>query len=88
MNLILVNEGSSEERDFLELPVRLYRHEKKWIQPLDNDVLEVFRPASNKMFRSGECIRWILKDQTGFCIGRVAAFFDKRLWKEGKPKIV
>jgi hypothetical protein len=87
MNLILVNEGSLEERDFLELPGRLYRHEKNWIQPLDNDVLEVFRPASNKMFRSGECIRWILKDQTGLCIGRVAAFFDKRLWKEGKPKV-
>ena len=87
MNLKIVNEGSPEEREFLLLPVRLYKNEPCWIRPLDKDVLEVFRPETNKMFRHGACIRWILEDAGGLCIGRVAAFYDKRLWKPGKPKV-
>jgi len=87
MNLKIVNADSPEERDFVQLPLRLYRNEACWIRPLDKDVLEIFRPESNKMYRSGECIRWTLYDENKLCIGRVAAFFDKRLWKEGKPKI-
>ena len=87
MTLKIVHTDSPEERDFLQLPVRLYRKEACWIRPLDKDMLEVFRPENNKMYRSGECMRWTLYDQQNLCIGRVAAFFDKRLWKEGKPKI-
>jgi hypothetical protein len=87
MTLKIVHADSPEERDFLQLPVRLYRNEKCWIRPLDKDLRDVFRPESNKMYRSGECMRWTLYDARNQCIGRVAAFFDKRLWKEGKPKI-
>jgi GNAT superfamily N-acetyltransferase len=87
MTLKIVHADSPEEKDFLQLPVRLYRNVPCWIRPLDSDVLEVFRPATNKMYRSGDCIRWTLYDEKNLCIGRVAAFFDKRLWKEGKPKI-
>ncbi len=64
-------------KEFLMLPVRLYRNEKNWIRPLDKDVEKVFDPSVNKSFRNGECIRWILKKEEK-TIGRVAAFYD---WK-------
>jgi hypothetical protein len=54
---------------------------------LDQDVEDVFNPSKNKFFRSGECIRWILKSTSGETIGRVAAFYDRRVWKPGKPKV-
>ncbi len=61
------------------LPVRLYRNEKNWIRPLDEDVEKVFDPKINKSFRSGECIRWILLDGRGVTAGRVAAFVDRKI---------
>ena len=65
-------------REFLMLPVRLYRNEKHWIRPLDKDIEAVFDPEKNKVFRNGELIRWILQDDTGTTIGRVAAFVNKK----------
>jgi hypothetical protein len=46
-------------REFLNLPVRLYKNETKWIRPLDKDIESVFDREKNKTFRHGECIRWI-----------------------------
>lgn len=66
------------ETEFLELPVRLYKGNPWWIRPLDNDIRNVFDPAKNPCFQNGECIRWILKDETGQCVGRVAAFINRK----------
>lgn len=65
-----------QKSEFLLLPVKLYRDEKNWIRPLDKDVEEVFDPKKNKLFRNGECIRWILTNKSNQTIGRVAAFVD------------
>ncbi|MTI29544.1 hypothetical protein [Xanthovirga aplysinae] len=65
-------------KEFLMLPVRLYKDEKSWIRPLDQDIEGVFDPKVNKYFRHGECIRWILLNDEGQTIGRVAAFIDKK----------
>ncbi len=65
-------------KEFLQLPVRLYKNEKNWIRPLDKDIEEVFDPQKNKLFRNGECIRWILTDERKRTAGRVAAFIDKK----------
>lgn len=74
------------KRAFLELPVRLYRGNPYWIRPLDQDMEAVFDPAKNKTFKHGECIRWVLKNISGEVVGRVAAFYDKRLFaKEPQP---
>ena len=72
---------------FLHFPVRLYRDKPLWVRPLDTDIEEVFDPKKNKMFRSGNAIRWILQDEKGELVGRVAAFYDKRIWKAGQPKV-
>lgn len=65
-------------KEFILLPVRLYKNEKNWIRPLDQDIESVFDPEENKFFRSGEAGRWLLLDEKDKTVGRVAAFYDKK----------
>lgn len=69
----------STEDDFIQLPVRLYKNEEAWIRPLDKDIKAIFDPEKNKNFRNGEAIRWILKNDNGQVIGRIAAFIIKKV---------
>jgi len=62
--------------EFLQLPVKLYRNYPNWIQPLNTDIERVFDPKKNKQFRNGEAIRWILINDSGETVGRIAAFID------------
>jgi hypothetical protein len=73
-------------KEFLMLPVRLYKNEKNWIRPLDKDVENVFNPEKNKAFRHGECVRWILIDDNGGTIGRVAAFVNNKTVHKGNDQ--
>lgn len=75
MTLVEVT-NKQTEKEFIELPVRLYKDEENWIRPLDKDIECVFDPAQNKNFKTGEAIRWVLKDDTGKAIGRIAAFVN------------
>jgi len=34
--------SKQQEREFLMLPVRLYKNEPHWIRPLDKDIIAVF----------------------------------------------
>ncbi len=73
-------------REFLLLPVRLYKKDKNYIRPLDRDIERVFDPKMNKFFRKGVCTRWILVNERGKTVGRVAAFIDRRTaGKNGQP---
>ncbi|WP_369804056.1 hypothetical protein [Siphonobacter sp. SORGH_AS_0500] len=86
MLLFEVGTNPSAQREFLMFPVRLYRHDLNWIRPLDQDIEDVFDPKKNKMFKHGECIRWILQNEAGQTIGRVAAFIDyDKARKEDQP---
>ncbi len=71
-----------QEREFLNFPARLYKNERNWIRPLDEEVKKVFDPEKNKLFRTGEAVRWLLRDGNAKTIGRIAAFFDKRTAKK------
>lgn len=71
---------------FLRLPVRLYRGDPNYLQPLDKDIRAVFDPKENKFFRHGQCTRFLLYDVHGQVIGRIAAFINDRLaHKEAQP---
>lgn len=71
---------------FLLLPVKLYKNEPNWIRPLDKDINTVFDKTRNKAFRNGECIRWILVDDAGETIGRVAAFVNQKTVHKGNDQ--
>jgi hypothetical protein len=73
-------------KEFLLLPVKLYKNDTKWIRPLDKDIENVFDREKNKTFRHGECIRWILSDDKGETIGRVAAFVNEKTVSKGNDQ--
>jgi len=77
MNIIEVIE-KAHQKEFLLLPVRLYKHDPNWIRPLDSDIEKVFDPKKNKYFQHGKAIRWILQNEQGETIGRVAAFVNEK----------
>lgn len=70
--------SEKEVREFLLLPVKLYKNEGNWVRPLDNDILSVFDPQKNKLFENGDCVRWLLYDANKAVVGRVAAFVDHK----------
>ncbi|HNP94290.1 MAG TPA: hypothetical protein PKJ63_01630 [Cyclobacteriaceae bacterium] len=78
--------SSDDVKEFLLLPVRLYANEPKWIRPLDKDIESVFDKSKNKTFRHGECCRWLLYDDSGNTIGRVAAFVNEKIVKKGNDQ--
>jgi len=75
-----------DRHEFIRLPVRLYHDVPQWIRPLDKDIESVFDPDKNKSFRDGECARWILRDDAGRAIGRVAAFILKKTIYKGNDQ--
>lgn len=85
MNLIEVK-TPAHIREFLMLPVRLYKNEPWWIRPLDKDIENVFNPEKNKTFNHGECIRWILVNDKQETIGRVAAFVNQKTAMKGNDQ--
>ncbi len=84
MKLIEVS-TPAQEKEFIEMAVRLYRNEKNWIRPLDADIEGLFHPETNKLFRNGaKSKRWLLQDEKGETIGRTAAFINPKM-KEKQP---
>ncbi len=77
MQLKEVGEDKSLQRAFLQFPVDLYQSDSNWIRPLDSDVESIFNPKKNPHFKKGDAIRWILFNEAGQVIGRVAAFFEQ-----------
>lgn len=72
-------------KEFLLLPVNIYKNDPNWCRPLNHDIEAVFDEKKNKFFRHGQCTRWILK-KDGIVIGRVAAFINQRTAdKETQP---
>jgi len=70
-------------KEFLEVNVLVNKNDPNYIRPLDKDIDEVFDPKKNKAFRHGEAIRWLLKDEDGELIGRIAAFTNKKYKNKG-----
>jgi len=77
MKAILVN-NSQTKRQFLNIVDQLYRNDKAYVKPLNQDVEKVFDVNQNPFFKHGQCIRWILVDDNGNVIGRIAAFVNEK----------
>ena len=82
MQLIEVT-TAAQARAFIEVNAVLNRSNPAYIRPLDKDIRDVFDPKKNKTFRTGEAARWILQDQQGTAIGRIAAFTNKKYKNKG-----
>ncbi|MCS7018262.1 MAG: hypothetical protein NZM34_04035 [Bernardetiaceae bacterium] len=69
---------AAHRKAFLMLPVKLYQNNPYWVRPLDADIEKVFDPTKNKFFAHGKCIRWLLENDRGEVVGRVAAFVNNK----------
>jgi GNAT superfamily N-acetyltransferase len=68
-----------EIREFHNLPAYINRGDPNWIKPLTKDVEAIFTPSLNTQFRNGEAVRWLLKSDKGTAVGRVAAFYSRKI---------
>lgn len=82
MQLIEVTDAATA-KDFLLVNVEINKKDPNYIRPLDKDINETFDPKKNKTYRHGEAARWILKDDNGKLIGRIAAFVNKKYKNKG-----
>lgn len=67
----------NDKKEFIDFPKRLYKEDSYWVCPLDAHIESLFDPELNYLFKHGEAVRWILKDDIGKTIGRIAAFIDR-----------
>lgn len=82
MQLIEVKDPTAA-KEFIQVNVLVNKKDPNYIRPLDKDINDVFDPKKNKTFRSGEVVRWVLKDDKGNLIGRIAAFVNKKYKNKG-----
>ncbi|ULQ52614.1 hypothetical protein [Flavihumibacter fluvii] len=76
-------EKNSPSPEFLQVHVNMHLGNPSFIQPLNKDIEAVFDPGKNKSFKRGDCQRWILKDEQGNLLGRIAAFVQSRYKNKG-----
>lgn len=77
MQIIHINQPALA-KDFLETPKLLYKNDARYISPLDGEIEKIFDPKKNPFFAHGKCIRWVLKNDDGKLIGRIAAFINEK----------
>jgi hypothetical protein len=70
--------SKADKRAFLQVARVIYKNDDNWVCPLDNDIEAVFDPAKNNFHTHGEITRWLLTDDKGVLIGRVAAFVNEK----------
>lgn len=75
MKILSVN-NKERQGKFHDVARRIYKGDKNWVCPLDNEIEGIFTPERNSFFTHGEAQRWILQNKQGKCIGRIAAFID------------
>ncbi|MCD7968729.1 MAG: hypothetical protein LUF87_00020 [Alistipes sp.] len=63
-------------REFLDFPKKLYAGNRYYVHPLDSDIESRFDPARNGLLKEGEAIRWLLRNNLGRIVGRIAAFYN------------
>lgn len=72
-----------DKRNFLEVAVTCNQSNPKWIKPLDKDIEHSFDTIKNKAFKYGTCTRWIVQNEQGETLGRIAAFVSKKYFNKG-----
>jgi len=62
---------------FLDVSRILYKEDPNWVCPPNFIINDIFDPGKNKYYNGGDAIRWILMDDEGKLIGRIAAFYNR-----------
>lgn len=66
-------------KKFLDTARIIYKDDKVWACPFDNEIEAIFDPEKNPYYKHGDAERWVLEDNGNKLIGRIAAFVDKNM---------
>ena len=77
MQLVEVKDKKTAKQ-FLDVARIIYKNDTVWVCPLDSDINDIFDPKKNIFYSHGDAIRWILLDDNGKLIGRVATFINEK----------
>jgi len=80
MDIIPVN-NEQLAQSFVTMAPLFYSDDPNYIRPLDSDVHQVFDRNANPRYRTGDCARWLLRDDSGRFIGRIAAFYSTQTFE-------
>jgi len=75
-------DNSTTEKQWIRLPWKIYSEDKNWIPHIMQDVQKVFDPKKNKLFNDGKAWRWLVLNDSGEAIGRIAAFVNAKTARE------
>lgn len=81
MKILEVKSGATEKQ-WINLPWKIYKDDPNWIPHVKQDVRKVFDPEKNKLFKDGQAWRWVLKTHDNKVIGRIAAFINNKTANE------
>lgn len=84
---IIEVKSKDQQKAFLDVARALYKNDPEWVCPLDSDIDAVFDPSKNTYFQHGEATRWLLKNDQGMVIGRIAAFINEKKANYGDKRI-
>ena len=73
-----------DKKEFLNVAKIIYKNDPVWVCPMDNQINAIFDPKQNTYYNHGIAERWVLKDDTGKLIGRIAAFINYKTSKTEK----
>lgn len=76
MHLLEVNDKKSRLL-FHDVIRECYKDDDVFVCPLDKEIEKTFTPSLNPFFQDGEAARWILTNENGDLLGRVAAFYNR-----------
>lgn len=74
---IIEVKSKDDRKAFLDVARIIYKNNDVWVCPPDKDINSIFDPEINFFFNHGEACRWVLSDNKGQLIGRVAAFINR-----------
>lgn len=67
----------ADKAAFLNAARIIYKNDNTWVCPPDKDINLIFDPKENIFYKNGNACRWILKNENGKLIGRIAAFINR-----------
>lgn len=75
-------ETQNQANVWVKFPTELYKEDPNYIASLEQDIHDVFDPGKNKIFavEKSEVARWLLREEDGTVIGRIAAFVNGKTY--------
>ncbi len=67
---------AAHRKAFLDVVKTIYKGDKNYARPLDDEIEGIFNPNENSFFAHGKATRWILQDNNGNIIGRIGAYIN------------